>query len=203
MADESATYLEDLLDLEDDDLDALTITGAGRSVSFTADEARSQGRRKRLTVPDVFLGRDFKEDDDLIILANQLIAAHETTLGHCRNLRIAYLWKKKGGGKGGKGTLGKCQSLSGVAQHWGRADILIWLAADHCTDLKLTGRQLEALLFNQLLRIGWDADKGVAVLVDPDAAFFLKELEVYGLWQADLERAGETMHQLRLGGPFR
>lgn len=193
MADESATYLEDLLDLEDD-LDALH----GTTVTITADEARSQGRRKLLTVPDVFLGRDFKEDDDLEILASQLIAAHETTLGHCRNLRIAYLWKRKGGGKGGKGTLGKCQSLSGVAQHWGRADILIWLAADHCADLKLNARQLEALLFHELLHIGWDADKGQAFIAEHDFAGFIKELELYGAWDADLQMLARNRTQLRL-----
>ena len=196
MADESATYLEDLLDLEDDDLDERR--GAGGTVTIAADEGRSQGRRKRLIVPEHFGGRDFKEDDDLAILANQLIAAHHTTLGHCRNLRIAYLWKKKGGGKGGKGTLGKCQSLSGVAQYWGGSDILIWLAADHCRELKLTARQLEALLFHELLHIGWDADKGVAVLVDHDFAGFLKELEVYGAWDQDLQQLAEHQGQMRL-----
>lgn len=196
MATESATYLEDLLDLEDDDLTAVTIPG--RTYTIDADAIPLSGGRKLLTVPDVFLGRDFKEDDDLEILASQLIAAHETTLGHCRNLRIAYLWKRKGGGKGGKGTLGKCQSLSGVAQHWGRADILVWLAADHCKDLKLNARQLEALLFHELLHIGWDADKGQAFIAEHDFAGFLKELELYGAWDQDLQLLAHHKSQLRL-----
>lgn len=115
MADESATYLEDLLDL-DDDLESLTIAGAGRTVTITADEARSQGRRKRLVPPEHFDGQDFKRDDHLEILANQLIAAHPTTLGHIRNVRVAYLWKRKGGGKGG------CAAGSGP----GRAGAPAW-----------------------------------------------------------------------------
>ena len=194
MADQSTTY-EEIIDDDFAALDELTDLAPARP-RITADEARAQGPRKRLTVPSDFDGQEFCRDDNLVILANQLIRDHSPTLDHVRNLRVAYLWKRKGGVKGGKGTLGKCQSLASIAQFALKADILIWLAADNCRDLYLNGPQLEALLFHELLHIGWDVDKGQAAIVDHDFAGFLKELEIYGAWDSDLERLARHAGQL-------
>lgn len=154
----------------------------------------------RLTVPgDTSFGdNDFQEAPDLQALASQLLTKHDISFRHIRALRIAFLWKRKGGKKGEKGIWGKVSPVSGVAQYWGGVDYVVWLAADHCRKNHLEAKQVEALLYHELCHFGQDPDTGEVKMVGHDAEVFAAEIREYGLWTVDLEVTADAFRQLPL-----
>lgn len=147
---------------------------------------------------------DYQPAQDLQEIAETLIEEHKSTLGyHTRGAAIRYAWKAKGGSSQERNTLGKCVKLSGASRYLGRADYLVWLAADHCADLKFTHHQIKALLFHELCHIQKAVtDQGDVVykVRGHDAELFLAEYEHFGAWKFDLERVESTFGQQRLPG---
>lgn len=121
-------------------------------------------------------------------------------------LRIDYRWKLKGGSTGGNPTLGKCVKLSGAAKHYaGGADFLVWLAANWCEVEGFSDRQIEALVYHELLHITRTEkeDKDGETVVKygvrgHDVEMFMAEMEQYGAWDRSLQRLEEVVRQLPL-----
>lgn len=157
--------------------------------------------RERFKLPTTaeFIRGDFLPSMPLAELAEELIARYPYLQEAAQDLRIKYLWKAKGGAKGGKATLGKCVKTSGLASFYSSADFVVWLAADHAWAFELNAEQVEALLFHELLHIGKEAtDAGAVYYVRPhDFEGFRAEVHEYGFWSADIKEAAEVF-QLRL-----
>lgn len=136
--------------------------------------------------------------------ATELIARYRE-IAFLASVDITYLWKGKGGKKGGKARLGACQAASGLVAYFGETEFVIWLAADHCRggdgSPGLTEEQIEALLFHEMSHIGWDDDADKAIVVGHDFSEFRQVIEHYGLWLDDARMMAHTMKQLELGVP--
>lgn len=146
--------------------------------------------------PDTTAILDYIEAPDIKAIAEMLIRRHGH-LAWLASVRISYLWRCKGGQAGGKATFGACQRASGLVRHFGRVALVIWLAWDHCGLVAMTRRQVEALVYHQLLHAE-RTEKGQAVIQPHDFEGFTRELEEYGPWQADLQRMVEAARQLEL-----
>lgn len=158
-----------------------------------------------------FEGGDFLEAPELEALGRAIIE-RDDRFEHLREWQnsIAWLWKRKGGKKGGKEMLGACQPLSGYAQFKAGRSYLIWLAADACRRARMAGRQMEACVYHQLCHLapGEDADEAEEmglpapspVIVGHDYEGFLDELRAFGAWRPDLEEAEGAFRQMPLFG---
>jgi len=114
---------------------------------------------------------------------------------------LAVVWKRQGGQKGGRSTLGKCTKPGGLTRFYSGHDWVIWVAADHARQLKLDVHQVEALLYHELLHCALEGDPPVPAIVGHDVEAFLSEVEEYGLWKTDLAAAGTVFgRQLSLEG---
>lgn len=140
---------------------------------------------------------EFVDAPDITRIGSALISAYEATFGHLQSREIAWLWKRKGGASGGKATLGKCQKPTGLLRHFAGADFVIWLAADHCRDHRLTAHQVEALVYHELLHAGED-EGGKPVILPHDFTGFLREVREYGAWKPDLSNAAHSFGQMPL-----
>ncbi len=190
----------------------VTLSTDERSVTMTGEQfdaavdAITAGGRAPIPTDGRFAG-DFLDAPDVERIAAQLIASRDR-FAFLRDWQgaIAYAWKRKGGKKGGRAVLGRCQTLSGYAKHKAGRSYLIWLGADTCREVKLTIRQLEALIFHELCHLGpgeEDEETGVVgppVVVGHDYEGFLAELEEYGAWAPDLVAARGAFEQLPLFG---
>lgn len=161
-------------------------------------------RPRRVSVPaeSEFGDKDFLPADDLEVLASDLIDRH-TTFSHFPGLTIHYRWKKKGGKKSGAAVYGKCVKPSGLLADYSDADFVIWLAADYVRDAEFSQRQIEALLFHELLHAGIsDEDEGEAkpALIAHDFEGFRAEVETYGWWSSELRGLEIAARQLKLFG---
>jgi len=146
---------------------------------------------------------DFLPAADLADLAAKLIAHRATQLWACGDAAIEYRWKRKGGTTNGKATLGKCEKPGGLLRHFSKTDYVVWLAADNCRYLGLANWQLEALLAHELMHVGLDSDTDKRIVAPHDWEGFSAEIEIYGLWQADLEAMGRAVQLKLFGGEGR
>ena len=157
--------------------------------------------------PESFIGDDdqtieYQPAANLARRAFQLIQEYPE-LAHVQGLEVRFLWRGSGGTSAGKRVLGKCSKISGAARYFSAeetgvpADVLIWLAADHLQHA--TDRGIEAVLYHELLHIGWDDEKDKLVINAHDVEGFVREIERYGLHTGDLRRTEQAMRQLRLG----
>jgi hypothetical protein len=128
-------------------------------------------------------------------LAERLIESKEA-LGDLADLRIVYRWKAKGGTSKGWPKLAGIERVSGqtLAFIAGPApDLLVWLAADTLRESAVTERQIEAILFDQLVSVEWsDGDEDgdpTWRLVGPEVMCHLATLEEYGAFTRKLESA--------------
>lgn len=146
-----------------------------------------------------FIRGDFLPSPPMADLAETLIARYEYLRSDTKDLTIKYLWKAKGGAKGGKAVMGKCVKPSGLAGYYAGADFVIWLAADHAWAYELKDEQIEALLFHELLHIGKEAtDNGPVYYVRPhDFEGFKAEIHEYGFWLPEIKEIANVF-QLRL-----
>lgn len=161
---------------------------------------------KPLKVP----GSSAFDDDgwaDSNALANRalgLIERHPDELDHLRGVSIAYLWKLKGGKSRGRPVMGQCVKAGGLLKHYTSAVWLIWLAADNVLAAGYGDREIEALLFRQLLHAGVsevdeDTGRGGGPAYQPhDVAVFEAELRVYGLWERSLKAVAPAFQQASL-----
>jgi hypothetical protein len=142
---------------------------------------------------------------ELEALADALILQYPDSLGHIADLKLAVLWKKAGGKRGGHPVFGKTSKRGGLLSAFTTADFIIWLAADHVLTADYDERQITALLHHELLHIGWqepdedDEDgEGKAVLVGHDVGAFTEEIRVYGAWEAMLKEVASAFQQAGL-----
>lgn len=151
---------------------------------------------------------DFIAAPELREIADRLIRTGPVSRLNDGKLRIDYRWKHRGGFGGGRANIGKCVKLSGAAKHYaGGAHFLIWLAADHCETEGYDARQIEALLFHELLQIEPEEKEDkfgnpvtVYHKVWMDFDGFFAELEHYGAWNRNLQRLDEVVRQMALPG---
>ena len=92
---------------------------------------------------------DYVEAEDLEKIAEKPIDTHGG-FGYLREMKIVYLWKRTGGKRAGKATLGRCQRPTGLLAKFCNADFIIWLAADHHTAFRSTRFQVKATMFHEL-----------------------------------------------------
>lgn len=112
-----------------------------------------------------------------------------------RELAIACYWKRNGRTERGLPKLGGVKRPDGLYRTLaGSTHFIVWLAADHLGDQKLTYYQVEALLFRLLCSCQID-EEGKLTLAAPEFSGFYAEIEEYGLWEAQLKRAGSIMRQ--------
>lgn len=151
-----------------------------------------------ITVPSEssFGNEAFRPAPDLERLASRFMAEYPEKFAHIGNIRLAVLWKAKGGKSRGQLRLGQCAKSSGLAKYWGENDFTIWLAADHLRGD--TQERIASVLFHELLHIGEDDDTGEVILVGHDLEFFFSEVQERGLWRSELEQAAEVFRQLPL-----
>jgi hypothetical protein len=163
----------------------------------------TRDRTARFKVPSEtsFYSQEFLPAPAIAEIGDALIAKWPE-LGGLEDLTIKYEWKKKGGTKGGKATLGKCSKVSGLTAYYSDADFVIWIAADNCRETKITVGQMEALVFHELKHIEVTEDEETGELgyaVRPhDVEMFYDEVIRYGLWKHDLKGADEVFAQARL-----
>lgn len=145
---------------------------------------------------------DYLPAPQLAALAQELIDRHPS-LHHIEGFKVVYLWKRKGGEKNGKATLGTCQKLSGLAKFLSggaqvdeTADFVISLSADHLA--LMSEESITPALHHEMLHVGHD-DDGKPVLWAHDVEMFTDEVNIYGLWKSDLKEAADALKQARLG----
>jgi hypothetical protein len=139
---------------------------------------------------------EYLEAPELEKIAGKIIEVH-VGFSYLTELRVVYLWKEKGGTRLGKATLGKCQRPQGLLAKFCPADFIIWLGADHHRAFRSTRYQVEATVFHEMCHTGEDGDEE-PVMEPHDYEGFVREVELYGLWRADLEKAHGAFKQLRL-----
>lgn len=151
-------------------------------------------------------GDDFAVSSALAQRARVLIDRHPEHLKHLDGMSVIYLWKRQGGKSKGRATFGKCSKPSGLLKHFSEAQFVIWLAADHCRAAGYRDREIEALLFHEMLHTGIaEVDEntgrgGGATLVPHELEVFRAEVEIYGLWAPDLKEVGPAFQQVSLFG---
>lgn len=164
------------------------------------------------TVPSdaVFADRnvDFLPAGELDDIGRALCRARKT-LQITDEIKIEYLYKRKGGVSGGKAVFGKCVKTSGLVKHFASdarrspVDYVIWIAADAVRDTRMTNWQLEALVYHELLHIAvevGDNDEPKLTTQGHDWEGFNAEIDAYGLWWQDLQAMGSHVRQLKLNG---
>ena len=164
-----------------------------------AAEPKAVEMPERPTKPlEVIKDSEFGDDEYFVsgALANRarvLISRHPEHLDHLRRLSVTYLWKRQGGKSKGRATFGKCSKPSGLLKHFSEAHFVIWLAADHCRAAGYTDREIEALLFHEMLHTSVsEVDEntgrgGGPALLPHDLEVFRAEVEIYGLWAPELQ----------------
>lgn len=162
-----------------------------------------------LRVPsDSIFGDDseFSMSSALMQRARTLIERHPDHLKHLESMSVLYLWKKSGGKSKGRATFGKCSKPSGLLKHFSEAQFVIWLAADHCRAAGYRDRELEALLFHEMLHTAvTEPDEntgrgGGPALVPHELEVFRAEVEIYGLWAPALKEIAPAFRQAPLFG---
>ncbi len=163
-----------------------------------------------LKVPSdaIFDDSEYAMSSPLSQRARTLISRHPEHLKHLEAFSVIYLWRKAGGKSKGRVVFGKCQKPSGLLKHFSEATYVIWLAADHCRAAGFDDRQIEALLFHEMLHTGVaEVDEntgrgGGAITVPHELEVFRAEIEIYGLWAPDLKAIAPAFKQASLfGGP--
>jgi len=140
---------------------------------------------------------EFLDAEDLDEIGEALIEK-QGGFGYLKELKLVYLWKEKGGESKGKAVLGRCQRPKGLLAKFCDADFIVWLAADHHRALRSTRFQVEATLFHELCHTDYNEEKDKPRLVGHDYEGFCREVELYGAWREDLERAARAFQQLNL-----
>lgn len=136
--------------------------------------------------------------------ARALISRHPEHFDHLRRLSVIYLWRKTGGKSKGRVVFGKTSKPSGMLKHFSEADFVVWLAADHCRAAAFDDRQIEALLFHEMLHTAVTAPDentgrgGGPTLVPHELEVFRAEVEIYGLWAPELKEVGPAFQQVSL-----
>ena len=149
---------------------------------------------------------DFVPAPEVEAIGGTMIQSGPLTSLDDGELIIDYRWKRQGGTSGGNLIFGKCVRLSGVAKHYAKgAHFLIWLAADHCEAYGYDDKQIEALVYHELLHVERDEDEdkdGNPIIRyrtrGHDAEVFFDEIARYGAWSSNRARLIDVVRQLPL-----
>lgn len=153
-------------------------------------------------VPDTYKFDEsgFAPHDFLETIGGSVIDKHRST--HFKDIHkympeIVFIWKQKGGTNGGAEVLGRCVKPSGLLKYFGRADYVVWVAADHFRNRGFNQGHLKALVFHELSHIAIEfednSEKPVFKLRGHDFEGFGAEIEEYGLWKQDAEEMARAM----------
>lgn len=123
---------------------------------------------------------DFLDAPDLEVIAATLFERHDMQIARYAGIR--FLWKREQTAT----AMGKCIKASGPLKHATGVDWVIWLAADGPRAQGFTLRQVEALLYHELLHVGENED-GKPKARRHDAEIFRDELVAYGAWDRQLQ----------------
>lgn len=142
-------------------------------------------------------GSDFLEAPTLEAMARGLMERYEG-IRWLEGWRVRFLWKRRGGTRGGNSVLGKCLLPPPIARHFAKADWFIYISADHCRQ-RLTQFQMDALLFHEMLHCVLKGEDSRPALVGHDFEAFIAEVREFGAWKADLQAAQRVFgHQAPL-----
>lgn len=159
--------------------------------------------RQVLRVPaDAEFGDDdFFVSTSLAARAAVLAERHEDLEHLHTSYTVVCLWKRAGGTSKGRPVFGKTVKPGGLLKLFSASTWAIWLAADHCRGAGYGDREIEALLFHELLHTGIaevddETGRGGGPTLRPhDAELFRAELEVYGLWDQQLRDVAPAFRQ--------
>lgn len=144
------------------------------------------------------------DSTSLVQRAIELIKRHPDELEHLHGMPMSFLWRQRGGKSRGRPNMGATVKAGGLLKHFAASTFCIWLAADHVRAAGYGDRQIEALLFRQLLAAGVaevDEDTGRgggATLVPPEIQAYEAEIRVYGAWEPAHKSAARTFQQVSL-----
>jgi hypothetical protein len=146
-----------------------------------------------------FAGKDFVNAPGLQAIAERLIES-KAALSVLDGVEVRYLWKRRGGSSGGNPKLGALQRPGGLLRYYaGGVTFILWLAADHCRDLSLTPKQIEAATFHQLLHADTNPDDEDAYRIRGHSfEGFVEEFDEFGAWSSDLREAVAHVQSLPL-----
>lgn len=144
---------------------------------------------------DAFGGKPFLAAGELATLGDRVIEQHQPRFDVCADFQIDYLWRARGGTSRGEPILANTLKPGGLALHYSRADFVVVFSADHLSELGLTQIQYEALMFEQLSKVGSNENTGSAELRPYDFAGFTAAIEAYGPWREDLRLMARTIRQ--------
>jgi len=149
--------------------------------------ASSEAPSAAIPSEDVFGESEFYEAEDLTALGRHLIQKH-AELNFLVDFRVRFLWKLTGGGHNGRKTLGRCRVTDQLVRYFAQADWVIWLAADYLAEYEFSDRQVEALLYHEMLHCRLGGREGdTPGIRGHDVEIFGGELVRYGLWEEGLE----------------
>jgi hypothetical protein len=140
---------------------------------------------------------DYLPAPEIARIAAKLIAGCPDDFKHLADMAIDYRWKRRGGTRAGKATLGTCEKLSAEIRVYTEHRFLICLGADHLRDMRATYFQIEALVYHELLHAETDED-GQPTLAPHDFEGFAREIQRYGLWQHDYVVAARAFAAVQL-----
>lgn len=127
---------------------------------------------------------EFLHAPDIANIAKRLIGVYEEDFWVIKHARIDYLWKRAGGEKAGRSTLGTLRKVSGELKFYSQRDYICAISADHCRGLNPF--QITALVFHELKHGYWDHDKAKYSLIGHDFEGFRREVELFGYWKSDI-----------------
>jgi hypothetical protein len=185
-------------------------TEATSVATSTADSPGEQGTLPGTPEPEQdeysipfegqFNSQDYMAAPGIQEIAERYIGA-DNDFGHLRGVRIRYLWKRRGGLKGGNPRLAALIKPGGLSAYaLGRPQFALWLAADHVREAKLTPQQIDALIYDQLARAVQDDDDHDQLRVaGPDFEGMIATVQRFGIaWLPDLRELGANIKQLNL-----
>lgn len=205
--------------MSNDGITSITLTGNGESVTVSPETfdryaaslkrggsmASATATVTRVAVPSeaAFGGEDFLPAPSLSAVLESLIQDYHETIGHLERVGVTVLWKAKGGKSKGKTKFGQCQKPSGLLSYFAQTDFVITISADHCRDAGFTEAQLRALVYHEVLHIGWeegdeDGEDGRPILVGHDIETFHAEIRDMGAWHSMLSATADSFRQARL-----
>jgi len=147
---------------------------------------------------------EFSDDDAYLEherLQDEVRRLIDAEFSHLREVDVRAAWKRKGGQSQGQATLGACLKATGLIRHWGRCHFVVWLAADHARERRLTNLQVEAILHHELSHAWTDTtDDGElrTRTIGHNWEGFSRTVRRYGPYLALLEDARRTFIQPEL-----
>ena len=140
---------------------------------------------------------DFIVADDLQAICERIIShkEYEKYFYGLSAAKIKYLWARK------KSTnRATCAKPSTTVRYL--TDGLDYVVTAYAMNLRnrTTWRDMEAIMFHELLHTGWDSEKGKFTLRKHDRELFVAEFREYGAWDSSLQAIAYEVRQLPIEG---